>query len=110
MNNSLTISDFSTAQTPVENYGMLEERAKRLTALIESLEALKSSNHWKVLEREVFEPELALLRKRLAHENDTTELFRLQGKVAWAEKKVDLSKLLIQYRSELQGIRKQING
>lgn len=100
----------------VEAYGLSEEvqairteRALKLEKLIESLEAINRSNHWKIIVSEIFEPELQLLRKQLINEKDTVEVFRLQGKVSWAEKKTDMHKLILQFRSELSGIRKNMH-
>ncbi len=111
MNNSLMSSP------EVELYGVPEdvkilrtERAVKLGKLIESLEAINRSEHWGVIMSEIFEPEIALLRKRLVEEKDTVEVFRLQGKLSWAEKKTNIEKLIIQYRTELSGIRKNLNG
>ena len=106
----MMISGLSTAETPVVNTEQLAERAQRISRTIEALEALKNSAHWQTIVRDVFDPELALLRGRMVREKDTTELFRLQGKIEWAEKKVDMPKLLTQYRSELAGIMNQLHG
>lgn len=86
------------------------ERAVKLAKLIESLEAINKSDHWHVIVDEVFEPELNMLRRQLVNEKDTTEVFRLQGKLSWAEKRVDMGKLITQFRTELAGIRTQLHG
>lgn len=88
---------------------VLRERATKLSRVIEALESISSSEYWKLLEREVFEPELDVLRGKLAKEKDTVEVFRLQGQVTWGEKRLSLSKLITQYRLELSGIRRQLS-
>lgn len=101
----------------VEVYGLNEDvkvirttRALKLGKLIESLEAISSSKHWQTIVAEVFEPELEKLRRELINEEDTVKVFRLQGKIAWAEKKIDMPKLITQFKTELSGIRKNLHG
>lgn len=86
------------------------KRAITIGKLIQSLEAINKSEHWNIIVAEILEPELHLLRKQLISEKDTTEVFRLQGKVSWAESKLDLDKLITRFKAELSGIRQQLHG
>lgn len=86
---------------------ILRERVSQLTEIIEALEKIGSSSYWKVLQQNVFDVDLSKAKSRLAKENDTTEIFRLQGEIRWGEK-FSLENMLLKYRNELLGIRKQL--
>src|SRR3990167_10024455 len=86
---------------------LLREKVEKTTEIIEALQNIASSSYWKVLQQNVFDVELGKSKRRLEVESDTTEIFRLQGEVRLS-KRYDLEKLLIKYRDELTGIRKQL--
>ena len=96
--------DEGTKQAPT---ALLRERATKLADIIDALQNISSSSHWKVLKQFVFDVDLDKAKSRLVNEKDTTEIFRLQGEIRWGEK-FDLEKLLERYRNELLGIRKQL--
>lgn len=85
----------------------LRERATYLAELVEALTNIAGSSYWAVLRQNVFDVDLSNARSRLAKEKDTTEIFRLQGEIRWAEK-FDLEKLIVIYRNELLEIRKKL--
>lgn len=87
----------------------LHERASQLTDSIEALQNIIGSSFWKVLQKNVFDVELAKSKRRLEIENDTTEIFRLQGEMRLG-KRYDLDKMLAKYRDELTAIKIKING
>lgn len=86
----------------------MRERISELTQIIEAVEHIANSSYWKVLERYVFEADISKAKRRLAKENDTTEIFRLQGELRFGEK-FSLEKLLTQYRNELEKIKFKLN-
>ena len=83
------------------------ERAEVLTDIIEALRNIAGSSYWKVLQKHVFNVDLAKAKSRLAKTEDTVEIFRLQGNLEWGDK-VNLDKQIIKYRNELETIRKKI--
>lgn len=110
MNNSKIVVDQLSVQEPVDITPVIAERAVKLAKLIEALEAIKGSEYWQLLEREVFGKELEVLYRRIRVEKDPPALYRLQGEINQAEKYMNTEKLLNDYRLELSNIRKKING
>lgn len=104
MNNASIINE---EELPVDNSVIFREKAEQLTTIIEAIQAIGGSSHWTVLKQFVFDVDLDKAKRRLAKEKDTTEIFRIQGEVAWGEK-FDLEKLLQKYRDELTAIRKKL--
>lgn len=104
MNNALLINE----ETPEPDISpLVRERAEQITLIIEAIQALLGSSHWKVLSKFVFDVELAKSKRRLENESDTTEIFRLQGETRLG-RRYHLEKLLNDYRNELTGIRKKL--
>ena len=90
-----------------DNEVILREKVERLTEIIEALQNIGGSSYWTVLQKHVFNVDLAKAKRRLAKEKDTIEIFRLQGQIEWGDK-LNLESLLTKYRDELLGIRKQL--
>lgn len=88
---------------------MLREKLEELVKTIEALQNIAGSEYWKVLQKEIFDVNFSKARSLLEKEEDTTELFRLQGEIR-AMKKLDLEKTLQEKRAELKALRKKING
>lgn len=88
----------------------LRQREQEIIAIVESLRAVKSSQHWRNLQEKVFNGVLESLQSRIRSEKNPTEIYRLQGQIVWAEKYTDLNKLCQAYEVELQNIRKQLNA
>ena len=86
---------------------ILREKAERLTEIIEALQHIAGSSYWAVLQKYVFNVDLAKAKRRLAKADDTIEIFRLQGKIEWGDK-LNLEALLTKYRDELTAIRKKV--
>jgi hypothetical protein len=76
------------------------EQVTQLTEVIEALQNIQGSSYWKVLKQFVFDVDLEKAKRRLALEEDTTEIFRLQGEIRWAEK-FNLEELHQKKRKEL---------
>lgn len=110
MNLSKLTMDQVFNEPEIDNTKLLRGRETKLLEEIDALEHISQSSYWKLIEERIFKPELSLLERNLQEENDTQELFRLQGRVKEAKKYIDFSKLISIRRNELQGIKLQING
>lgn len=112
MNNSFLSVETAALKedVPVDITEMLRRRETDLLEEIDAFEKINSSNYWKVLQKKVFTPVLDSLQKKIRIENDTTEVFRLQGQLREAEKYTDFSKQIFIRRNELQNIRQQLHG
>lgn len=110
MNNSQTALNSLLEQEPVDNTVQLRQKETELITIIEALENISKSGYYHTIQKLILDPEIELLRKKLVSEKDTTEVFRLQGKLEYAEKHTNFEKLITTKRNELINTRKQING
>ena len=112
MNNSkLAIESINLSQEEaVDASPMYRMRETEVLAIIEALENVSSSKYWHLLQEKVFDGVVESLQRRLRNEKDTTEMFRLQGQVVWAEKYSDLKSLIIVYKNELANIRNNLKN
>lgn len=110
MNNSNLTFNSATEPEREDVIPLLRQRETELMEVITALENINSSQYWKMVQLKVFRPDLDLLKKKLQEEEDTVQMFRLQGRVKEASKYDDLSKLILMKRNELQGVRQQLNG
>ena len=110
MNNSKIIKD-NILEEPKEevNVELLRKQESELLEIIEAMESIKSSNYWKLLEQKVWLPALEILQRNLNKEEDATKIYRLQGKIEWAEKFVSLGDMALQNRKILEGIRAKLS-
>ncbi len=105
--NNAKITTMEDIDEKPDNSAILREKADDLTEIIEALQNIASSSYWKVLEKNVFDVELAKSKRRLETESDTTEIFRLQGETRLG-RRYHLEKLLAKYRDELTTLRKKL--
>ena len=110
MNNSKIISGALKEELVVDVKPALRQRRQEVTEILEALGTITRSNHWGVLEQKVFSPAREGLGRKIRIEQDTQELFRLQGQFMWVDKYGDLTKLAESYRKELERINNQLNG
>lgn len=108
MNNAFLTENILTEET-TDVSPEVQARAIELSEIIEALQNIANSSYWKVLQKNVFDVELAKSKRRLETANDTTEIFRLQGEVRLG-RRYHLNKLITKYRDELTAIKKKING
>jgi hypothetical protein len=109
MNNSKIIKDnILEVEPPVENEELLRRQETELLEVIEAIESIKSSNYWKTIEKKVWLPTLAILQRNLNKEEDSTKIYRLQGKIEWVSKIADLDKLAQVNRKILEGVRNSL--
>lgn len=110
MNNSLIAGESVKLEieTPTDNQPEFRKKATEFSDIIEALEHIQSSNYWKTLENTVFLNEVENLKNQLAKEDNQISMYRLQGKIAQAQK-YDLGKLITEKRNQLTNIKKQIH-
>lgn len=110
MNNSKVILDsgFLAEEDILDPRPFLRERETELLELLDALDHIRSSDYWRLIQQK-FADDLQKLINQLKSEKDTTELFRLQGRVTQAER-LNLDKTAEEYRTELAGIRKQLHA
>jgi hypothetical protein len=109
MNNAFAIKDVLDEKPERDVSPLLRKRAQELTDIVEALQNIAGSSHWKVLQKYEFDDTLSSLLVELGNETDTVKIYRLQGEIKRAKKFV-LEKLLADRRVELERIRKQLNG
>src|SRR3990167_2028996 len=109
MNNAFAIKDTLDEAPERDISPLLRKRAQELTDIVEALQNIASSSHWKVLQKYEFDDTLSSLLVELGNETDTVRIYRLQGEIKRAKKFI-LEKLLVDRRVELERIRKQLNG
>lgn len=84
------------------------EQATHLTEVIEALNNIQGSSYWKVLQKYIFEVDLEKAKRQLVTSKDTTEIFRLQGKIEFGEN-FDLLNLYAKKVQELSRIKTKLN-
>jgi hypothetical protein len=111
MNNSrIAIEGVSLEmEEAIDRRPILRQQETALVGIIEALEHIIGSEYWQTINTQVFGPGIEAVRRRLGTEKDTTELFRLQGKLEWAEQHLNLTKLLVTKRNELINIRRHLH-
>lgn len=109
MNNSLYQNDeFPQETVNIEQY---REREAELLKLLESYEGLAKSKEWRSLKEKVFDRDIESLERRQKAEASKSEvslstLYRLQGQIHQA-KRFDLEARAVEWKAELDGIRKK---
>lgn len=93
----------------------LRAEESKMVRIIEAVQEIEESDAWSSLKQTVFDHLLDTLEKELKEEArkpnpDTNRLNRIAGQMEWAEKYVDLSKLALRYRNQLQAIRTTLDA
>lgn len=107
MNNSFITMEEVLVETERDISPILRERQAQLADIIEALEHISSSSHWKVLQKYVFDVELDRAKRMLISSKDTTEIFRLQGEIDYIDKN-NVVALLGRFRNELASIKQKL--
>ena len=113
MNNSkLIIEDLNISEVTDEYMPKLREREDEIVSILELLTRVNSNHDWIELNDKLFDKVIVGIERRLKIESDKLPLdipiiYQLQGELKNA-KKYNLSRLIEDYRKELQGIRQQI--
>ena len=110
--NNAQIAIEKSEPIPLEDlYG---EQEARIMKIVEAMREIVESKAWSTLKEEVFDRLVSSLEKDLKVEArkgnpDTNKLNFINGKLEWAEKYSDLSKLESSFKLELQRIRTRKN-
>lgn len=122
MNNArIAIESFKEEEAEAQEISALEQlpalrkREGELVTLIEALRRVEESDDWSTLKTALFDGVVENLEKRLKSEStkpeiNTSEIYKLQGQLAWAKKYSDLGTLARVFRLELTNITQQLNG
>lgn len=117
MNNSkLAIDSVSIKEeTKVDVTPHIRQREGTLIKILEAIQGVSKTPEWSTLKNEVFDSLVNVLEKELREEAkkeapDALKLNRIAGKLTWADKYSDLTKLEHVFRTELIGIRKNLYG
>ena len=116
MNNSkIAIEGLTLTQEPeVDRTPELNKKRAEYTKIVEAIDGVTSSKDWKTLNRLVFEGVKETLEKTLKAEMrkrplDESQIYFLQGQLAWADKYSNLEELKERFKVEIQHIRQQTN-
>ena len=110
MNNSQLTQGTLSEVEPADIKPMLRARQEDVAKIIEAIDSISQSNHWKLIEAKVFQPSLNSSVNQLCTENDNQKRDRLQGKIEVLSKYADFKGFSEAYRLELQNIEKQLKG
>src|SRR3990167_8310921 len=110
MNNSLTIETIE--RNPDELMRVVESR---LVRIIEALQGVQTTKEWSTLKKDIFDSFVISLEKEIKSEArsenpNPLKLTHLSGKIEWAERYSDLSKLENYYKVQLTNLRTKLYG
>jgi len=109
MNNSkIAIDNVNLKDKEVDTTPYLRVREKELLQTVEAIQAVKASNYWKVLEKNVFGGLVESFDKTLRTTKDEKTFLFAQGARSIAEKFSDFNKLESIYQQELKSVRSQL--
>lgn len=107
MNNS----QITLTEEPVEDTSpMFRARQEKIAQIIYAIDSICQSEHWKLLEKEVFKPELDSAVNLLCTESDDRKVASLQGEIKVRSKYADFKKLSDMYRMRLQEVKEKLKG
>ena len=109
MNNSLLINSLSE-EPQADIQPMLRARQEEIAKIIEAIDSISHSNHWKFLEEKVFQTSLNNSVNQLCVEKDNQQRDRLQGKIEVLSKYADFKGFSEVYRLELKNIEQKLKG
>lgn len=94
---------------------LLQAEEARLLRIIEAIQGINQSKEWSSLKTEVFDNLVNVLEKDLKTEAEKpdcspSKLNRITGKLEWARKYADLTRLENEYRVQLTNTRLKLHG
>ena len=106
MNNAKLVLDKATLQDEpeIDKKPWLANESVKIMRIIEAIQAIKSSSHWKFLKENLFDGEVEALWRNLGKEKDPTKLHTIQGQLAGVIGHTDLDKLEKEFRLKLEEI------
>ena len=114
MNNSIIVSD-NFEESKENNSQVLQIKQGELTQIIEVINKIEQSEDWQKLKKLLLDGVVLNLERQLSNasldkEINLSEIYRLQGQLAWARRYADLKKLSEVYRKQLEGIKIQLKN
>ena len=89
MNNSKLVENSLTEEPQADIKPMLRSRQEEIAKVIEAIDSISHSNHWKFLEVKVFQASLNSSVNQLCVEKDDRKVAVLQGKIEVLSKYAD---------------------
>ena len=114
MNNSKIVFD-NFGESKEDNSQVLQVKQGELTQIIEVINKIEQSEDWQKLKKLLLDGVVLNLERQLSNasldkEINLSEIYRLQGQLAWARRYADLKKLSEAYRKQLEGIKIQLKN
>ena len=109
MNNS-QIQDSLQEEPTADIAPMLRSRQEEIAKIIEAIDSISQSNHWKLLEKNLFQGVLDSLINQLIVEKEDRKIPYLQGKIDILIKYSDFKKFSETYRLELKNIEQKLKA
>ena len=108
MNNAKLIENSLSEEQPVDIKPMLRARQEEIAKIIEAIDSISQSNHWKLIEDKVFQTLLNSSVNQICIEKDDRQVARLQGKIEVLSKYADFKRFSEAYRLELKSIEQKV--
>ena len=111
MNNSKIVLENLGERDDKESY--LQKQKGELTQIVEAINRLEVNEDWQKLKSRLLDGVVKSLEKQLMDESNKkeisiSELYRLQGQLAWAKKYANLKKLSEYFKQQIENIKNQI--
>ena len=110
MNNAKLTENSLSEEPQADIQPMLRARQEEIVKIIEAIDSISHSNHWKFLEAKVFQVSLNSSVNQLCIEKDNQIRDRLQGKIEVLSKYADFKGFSEAYRLELKNIEQKLKG
>lgn len=110
MNNAQLTNNSLSEEQSVDIAPMLRTRQEEIVKIIEAIDSISHSNHWKFLEEKVFQISLDSSVNQLCIEKDDRKVANLQGKIEVLSKYADFKGFSEAYRLELKNIEQKLKG
>ena len=110
MNNAKLVENSLVEEQATDVTPMLRKRQEEVAQVVEAINSISQSSHWKVLEQKVFAPSLNSSVNQLCIEKDDRKVAVLQGKIEVLSKYADFKGFSEAYRLELKNIEKQLKS
>ena len=110
MNNAKLVENSLTEEPQADIKPMLRSRQEEIAKIIEAIDSISHSNHWKFLEVKVFQASLNSSVNQLCVEKDDRKVAVLQGKIEILSKYADFKGFSEAYRLELKSIEQKVGN
>lgn len=110
MNNAKFTEDSLAEEPQADIAPMLRARQEEIVKIIEAIDSISHSNHWKFIEESVFKTSLSSAVNQICVEKDDRKVAHLQGKIEVLSKYANFKEFSEAYRMELKSIEQQLKG